>query len=125
MAHRATWDESKDAVDQRERRRSLAESVWNLRRERWSHALCMAIYDGGPLKETFDLFMQEMVPNNGRHGARVEAAVVARAIVRVAHDEEEPREHGFIYRQNCTSGRKRRDAKPVLTLLSRYRYDPA
>lgn len=125
MAHRATWDESKQAVDQREQRRGLAEAVWGLRLKRWSHDLCMDIYNGGPLKETHDLFMSDEVPDNGRSAERVETAIVARAVVRTQHDEEEPREHGFIYRQNRTSGRKRRDAKPVLNLLSRYRYDPA
>src|SRR3972149_6716011 len=98
MSRVPTWDESKQAADQREKRRSLAEFVWGLRCERWSHGLCMDIYRGGPMKETPDLFAADGLPKNGRRSGLVDAGIAARAIVRVEKEQEEPREHGFIYR---------------------------
>jgi hypothetical protein len=113
MSRRATFADSKAAVNEREQRRGLSEYVMSLRHDGWSHPICMTIYEGGPFKETDGIFMGEELPENGRAPARVERAITARAVVRSQDEQEDPRAHGLeLPTQNRTSGRKRNDEPP-------------
>jgi hypothetical protein len=85
----------------------------------WSTETCRAIKDGGAAVTILRLLTDADLLDDEPEAAQ--RAATALAMID-GHDlEEEPREHGFIYRQSRISGRKRRrDARHPSPFAQRY-----